>query len=408
MEQNYNSVTCSHTAINVACDFSLLKNKASFILLLLFTFLGLNNAFGQSPTTYTSSGTFTVPYGVSTITIDCIGAGGSGGSGRNNNDQGAGGGAGGQHARSTISVNAGEIYTVTVAGITLAPSGSNNTNGNTGSFSEVTRLGTTHARANGGAGGINANGTRAGGVGNTTGGIGNIIVRRGGNGGDGTASNSGAGGGGAGTTGNGGDATGTTAGAGTTLFGGNGATGLTTTNPGNPGSNYGGGGSGGRRDNTGGNGAQGYVQISYTCPIETAAAGPDQPLACGTTTTTLAGNTPSSPGLTGTWTVVSGTATITAPNSPTSGVTALASTGTATLRWTINNGLCGTTFDDVIITTNAITTITTNPVNSTINVGTNTSFTVVANNSPNATGYVWQVSTDGGGLMDNYNKWRCL
>jgi uncharacterized protein (TIGR02145 family) len=85
------------------------------------------------------------------------------------------------------------------------------------------------------------------------------------------------------------------------------------------------------------------------CTPTTAAAGPDQNLPCGNTTTTLAGNTPTVG--TGTWSVVSGTATITTPSSPTSGVTGLVVPGTATLRWTISNPPCTPSTDDVIITT---------------------------------------------------------
>ena len=81
----------------------------------------------------------------------------------------------------------------------------------------------------------------------------------------------------------------------------------------------------------------------------TANAGSDQSLSCDFTTTTLAGNTPTSG--TGLWTVVSGTATITSPVSPTSGVTGLASSGMATLRWTIRNAPCDSSSDDVIIFT---------------------------------------------------------
>ncbi len=47
---------------------------------------------------------------------------------------------------------------------------------------------------------------------------------------------------------------------------------------------------------------------------------------------------------------ISGTATITSPNSPTSTITGLPIGSTATLRWTIDNGRCGSTFDDVVIT----------------------------------------------------------
>ena len=321
--------------------------KKCFYFFIAF-FALITQSFAQSPTIYTSSGSFTVPAGVTSITIDCIGAGGSGGTGRNNNDQGAGGGAGGQYARSIITVSPGQVYTVTVAGTTSAPQNDNYINGNAGASSEVSRTGITYARANGGEGGSAANTTlRLGGTGNTTGAIGNVVVRSGGNGGNGAITSSGAGGGGAGTTANGGNALLTTAGVGGTLFGGNGAAGRTTTGPGIDGSNYGGGGSGGRRDNTGGNGAQGYVQISYTCPALTSNAGTNQTLTACATTTTLAANTPVNS--TGTWTVISGSGTVTSPTSPTSGVTGIVPGTPLVLRWTVSNGNCGSTFSNVTI-----------------------------------------------------------
>nr|WP_315148441.1 LamG-like jellyroll fold domain-containing protein [uncultured Flavobacterium sp.] len=81
----------------------------------------------------------------------------------------------------------------------------------------------------------------------------------------------------------------------------------------------------------------------------TANAGTDQTLAACATTATLAANTPTVG--TGSWTVVSGTATITTPSSATTGVTGLIVGTTATLRWTISNGGCSTSTDDVVITT---------------------------------------------------------
>ena len=89
--------------------------------------------------------------------------------------------------------------------------------------------------------------------------------------------------------------------------------------------------------------------VTVSAPPTTANAGIDITPACGATTATLAGNTPSSGS--GTWTVVSGTATVTTPSSPTSGVTGLAVPGTATLRWTIANSPCAPSTDDVVITT---------------------------------------------------------
>ena len=65
---------------------------------------------------------------------------------------------------------------------------------------------------------------------------------------------------------------------------------------------------------------------------------------CGTTTN-LTANTPTIG--TGTWSVVSGTATVSVPASPTSSV--VVSGASATLRWTISNGTCAPSTDDVVI-----------------------------------------------------------
>jgi hypothetical protein len=83
----------------------------------------------------------------------------------------------------------------------------------------------------------------------------------------------------------------------------------------------------------------------YQTPT-TADAGPDQNL-CETATATLAGNAPTVG--TGTWTLVSGSGTITTPSSPTSGVTGLGY-GANVFRWTISNGTCTASFDEVTIT----------------------------------------------------------
>ena len=84
-----------------------------------------------------------------------------------------------------------------------------------------------------------------------------------------------------------------------------------------------------------------------------ASAGPDQDLctvgSSSLASTTLAANAAVAPA-TGTWTVVSGAATITTPNSPTTTVSNIP-VGVTTLRWTINNGPCvpNTSSDDVVI-----------------------------------------------------------
>ncbi|MBI1835852.1 MAG: T9SS type A sorting domain-containing protein [Flavobacteriia bacterium] len=92
------------------------------------------------------------------------------------------------------------------------------------------------------------------------------------------------------------------------------------------------------------------VSITVVSPPTTANAGSDIVQTC-TTTSTLAGNTPTSG--TGTWTLISGIATIITPTSPTSGITGLVVGASATFRWTITNSPCTSSSDDVIITVNS-------------------------------------------------------
>ncbi|MFN8396637.1 MAG: hypothetical protein U0176_18575 [Bacteroidia bacterium] len=80
-------------------------------------------------------------------------------------------------------------------------------------------------------------------------------------------------------------------------------------------------------------------------------AGPDQ-LSCSATAT-LAGNAPTYGS--GAWSIVSGPGTVTTPSSPTSTVTGLVSGTPTTLRWTISNGPCTASSDDVIITVDNVT-----------------------------------------------------
>jgi PKD-like domain len=101
--------------------------------------------------------------------------------------------------------------------------------------------------------------------------------------------------------------------------------------------------------NCGNNGTAQTLAVTVSAPPTTANAGADINPACGVTTVTLAGNTPSVG--TGAWSVVSGTATITTPGSPTSGVTGLLEGSIATLRWTISNSPCIGSTDDVLIIT---------------------------------------------------------
>jgi gliding motility-associated-like protein len=87
-----------------------------------------------------------------------------------------------------------------------------------------------------------------------------------------------------------------------------------------------------------------YLEAGSFTTEENCAAGSDQSL-CGTTSTTLAASSP----LTGTWSVISGSANFTNNNSPTSGVIGL-SNGVNILRWTSSDLTC---FDEVSITVTA-------------------------------------------------------
>lgn len=85
----------------------------------------LDNPPVATTQTYSTAGTytFTVPAGVTTITVDTWGGGGRGGS-RTSGSNAYGGGGGGAFSRHTLSVTPGETYTVTVgAGATSTAAG---------------------------------------------------------------------------------------------------------------------------------------------------------------------------------------------------------------------------------------------------------------------------------------------
>jgi hypothetical protein len=247
---------------------SLVEKRVGMMLVFLFAFSKI--ICGQ--TTYTSNGTFTVPAGITSIKVECWGAGGSGGGSTANTVYGGGGGAGGSYANKVVTVIPGNTYTVTVGGVTTG-STSAGVKGNPSWFGTA---GTVYAE--GGAGGAAPNGGNvAGGTGTTSTSIGTIIYA-GGNGAGGTAALGGAGGGGAGSTGAGGNAAGTTSGGGTSVSGGNGGSGRTSSGDGSNGASVGGGGAGafvgGGTDRAGGDGAAGYVVI--TLPANVVLSSPTQ------------------------------------------------------------------------------------------------------------------------------------
>lgn len=238
--------------------------KKLLLLLLLGVYTGI---FAQSGSMeFTSSGTFTVPDGVTTIFIEVVGAGGSGGY------NGTGGGGGGGYASGNYSVTPGQVIAIAVGSPGVSP-----------------MVGTTSVEgflsASGGENGVSVPNPEIGGGGD--GGIGaggNIVNHTGGNGGGGYYTYFGGGGGGAaGAVGDGADGGNTIAWTGICLTpggdggisggvpGGNGGKGAgftdafcNVTDPAAVGANYGGGGGGG--NGNGGapaNGAGGYCFISW-------------------------------------------------------------------------------------------------------------------------------------------------
>jgi hypothetical protein len=302
-------------------SFNTKTKKTLFYLFLLAPFFSV---FAQSPfidNNTAAPNTFTVPAGVSSITIHLWGGGGAGGGSTVNTEGGSGGGSGGYTTRTYSGLSGGEIITYT-----LGAGGTGSTgNGTAGGVSMLT-FATFTLTADGGTGGFANKGT-VGNGGTATGGTTNTA---GNNGVKGTTSG-----------GSGGNAP---------SGGGTGGLGATDAN-GNPGIAPGGGGGGGEGgwffNAIGGNGGDGGIKITFTCP--TFSAGADQTLAaCATTATLSAGTLPT--GATGVWSVISGSGTVTATGSATSTVTGIVPGTPLTLRWTVTNRACGSSSDDVVIT----------------------------------------------------------
>ncbi|MBD0725425.1 hypothetical protein B6A10_09565 [Flavobacterium sp. L1I52] len=268
----------------------------------------------------TSSGTLEVPAGVTSLSVQCWGAGGGGG-GANVLSGAGGGGGGGAFEKNTNFIvgtdknNVRIPYTVGAGGAGGTYSSTNGQNGGTTTFGSVSAAGgeggggTSLSVSLGifGKGGIGGVGGFSGGNGTTAN---NVLVGLG----------SGSGGGGAGSGGNGGvggysllllpyagsggisDASGTGS-------GGNGGVGSLLAGSGNNGVAPGGGGGGGvilaslLGNVVGGNGGNGQIKVTYTCPTYSV-SGVSAASACTTFGTTLITLTSSAAGLpVGTYTV---------------------------------------------------------------------------------------------------------
>ncbi|TCO07432.1 glycine-rich domain-containing protein [Natronoflexus pectinivorans] len=255
-----------HSSITIGQMYRIFVSKtAGFVvtLLFLFGFGAVVTAQEQVVEEFTTSGTWTVPPGVTEITVEAWGAGGGGGNRTSNGF--AGGGGGGAYARSTVIVTPNTSFD-----IEIGQGGTSGVNGGSSIF---------------GAEIVLAAGGRSGSNNNQNGALGGSIEEslgeyryRGGNGATGGQTGgwlsrdfSGPGGGGAGSIGNGYDATGQSGGSGQNDYGGQGGNSVVDRSNGNSGSNYGGGGSGasyrggwGQPDSRfGGSGAPGLIRISY-------------------------------------------------------------------------------------------------------------------------------------------------
>lgn len=235
---------------------------------------GGNGSAGTSTTqTFTSSGTWNVPTGVTSVEVWCLGpgSGGDGGGLAGGSNSGGYGGAGGAFAGSTLTVTPGANipYVVGTGGSGGAP----NSNGSSGSGPTTWNGGQVSADyARVGSNGV----ATAGKASNSTG------TTKFNGGGGGTASGSGGGGGGAsagaaanGSTGQ--SVTGSTGGSGGTggFFGHAGGAGGNSNASGHGGNTAagGGGGGGGSSAGSGGAGGDGFIQITYTLPSNAGGGG---------------------------------------------------------------------------------------------------------------------------------------
>ena len=256
--------------------------SAGLLLILIFISNSINAQFGTSPWA-APSGSYSVPSGVTSISVECWGGGGGGGGAKSSSggDASAGGGGGGAYSITTVTVTPGQNIVVAVGGGGAAGA-SNGGSGGNGVSSTLSYNSAIVAQAVGGTGGTGStSGSKAGGAGGLTG---SGTVHRGGSGGSGYVGGSfdfgGGGGGGGGSTAVGGNGTTSTGspvapapggpgGANGGGTGGNGYQGLGGN--GSAGSTFGGGGGGAAGYNgasgSGGAGATGQVLITYTVPV---------------------------------------------------------------------------------------------------------------------------------------------
>ena len=377
---------------------TLANKKLVFTISLLFiTIFGIS----QTTQTYSTSGTFTVPGGVTSLTVEAWGGGGKGGK-KTSGNSAYGGGGGGAYAKKLITVTPGTTYTVSV-GI--------------GSISQTTTAASdswfdnnTLILAKGGNS-VSDNSTTGAAGGLSSSCIGDVRFS-GGNGANG-ATNGGGGGSSAGTVSNGTAATNSN-GAIAPSGGGNGSSGSSGSAT-ISGSSPGGGGGGGKNTDDGAFGGAGKINVTWTCPAysisTTTVASPicattnasvsvtatvtDLPVGIYTVTYNLTGGNTAT-GNTSTMTVTSaGTGSFTTSTLANSGTTTITITNVASGGTSPNN--CSSLIsvnNSTNVTVNATPTITSTAPGSRIGSG-----TVVLGATASAGTISWFATSTGGSAI---------
>lgn len=420
-----------------------IKRIRAFCFLLGTCFLISISSYSQMTKTFSSSGILEIPAGVTSLSVQCWGAGGGGG-GSNNTLSAAGGGGGGAFKQGTVTVSTDKdnvriSYTVGAGG---AGGLSSNINGSAGGVTVFSTI-----SANGGGAGQGGTSLIQYGTGGAGGAAGDY---KGGNGATAyllqtglfplvvETNISGGGGSSAGTVSNGNNALGKVGGTAVTGGGAGGAGSsqnvidllLSPNNPGSSGSSPGGGGggavgvgvvngvlggliNGNIAASTGGNGGNGQIKVTYACPTYSV-SGVSSTTACNTFGTATVTLTSSDVGLPiGTYTVTYDrtvpsatglTATMVVETAGTGSFTATGLTTVGTSRITIKS-LTSVDCSTSISNQYADLIVGTVPVQPGVISGYtnqcsgNTSQTYSIASVANATSYTWTVDTASGWLI---------
>lgn len=222
--------------------FMLSLGSGNWICLLFSKASGQAVAPTLASQTFTGSGSYVVPVGVTTVHIEAMGSGG-GGAGSNANNRSGGGGASGGYITAVVTVTPGASITVTIG--TAGTAGSSGGNGGVGGDTTFGSLVT----ADGGPGGVQTDPPNGGTAGTSTT-TGTLIGERGIDGSDGTNGSSQVGGNGGGVI----------------LFDTIGGAGGAVANPGVSGTRLGDGGGGGGTDGAGEVGGAGLIGYLIVTP----------------------------------------------------------------------------------------------------------------------------------------------